>query len=147
MENPQPTIMLMVRGLKSDLSREELERRYRERLPQFRQVAGLIQKYYSYDESTGEWAGIYLWDSEESLARYPNRICARVSRRRTNSQNRRASSAFRSWTFCVRLSRARIDHGAGAPTRLPVPGGQRAGTRAAVHARLAVTRGFRDSAV
>ena len=70
MENPQPTIMLMVRGLKSDLSREELERRYRERLPQFRQVAGLIQKYYSYDESTGEWAGIYLWDSEESLARY-----------------------------------------------------------------------------
>ena len=70
MDNPQPTIMLLVRGLKSELPREEMERRYRDRLPQFREVTGLIQKYYSYDESTGEWAGIYLWDSEESLARY-----------------------------------------------------------------------------
>ena len=70
MERSVPRIMLLVRGLKSELPREEMERRYLERLPQFRQVAGLIQKYYSYDESTGEWAGIYLWDSEESLARY-----------------------------------------------------------------------------
>jgi heme-degrading monooxygenase HmoA len=70
MVDAQPTIMLIVRGMKSELSREELERRYKERLPQFRNVAGLIQKYYSYDESTEEWAGIYLWDSEESLARY-----------------------------------------------------------------------------
>jgi hypothetical protein len=66
----QPTIMLIVRGLKSELSREEFVRRYKERLPQFRDVPGLIQKYYSYDESTGEWAGIYLWDSEESLSEY-----------------------------------------------------------------------------
>ena len=66
----QPTIMLIVRGLKSELPREEFERRYKERLPQFRKVRGLIQKYYSYNESTGEWAGIYLWDSEESLSQY-----------------------------------------------------------------------------
>ena len=66
----RPVVMLIVRGLKSDLSREELERRFKERMPQFREVSGLVQKYYSYDESTGEWAGIYLWDSEESLARY-----------------------------------------------------------------------------
>lgn len=70
MMDVRPIVMLIVRGLKSELSREELERRYKERLPQFRNVTGLIQKYYSYDESTGEWAGIYLWDSEESLARY-----------------------------------------------------------------------------
>jgi heme-degrading monooxygenase HmoA len=70
MVDAQPTIMLIVRGLKSELSREELERRYKERLPQFRNVTGLIQKYYSYDDSNREWAGIYLWDSEESLAKY-----------------------------------------------------------------------------
>ena len=70
MVNAQPALMLIVRGLISELPREELERRYKERLPQFRNVKGLIQKYYSYDESTGEWAGIYLWDSEESLAEY-----------------------------------------------------------------------------
>ena len=70
MVEAQPAIMLIVRGLKSKLSREEFERRYKERLPRFRNVTGLIQKYYSYDESNGEWAGIYLWDSEESLAEY-----------------------------------------------------------------------------
>ena len=70
MDIAQPSIMLIVRGLKSSLSREELERRYKERLPEFRKVKGLIQKYYSYDESTREWAGIYLWDSEESLSKH-----------------------------------------------------------------------------
>jgi len=47
-----------------------MDRRYKERMPQFRELPGLVQKYYSYDEATGEWAGIYLWDSEESLAAY-----------------------------------------------------------------------------
>jgi len=65
-----PAVMLIVRGLKSELPPEELERRYKERMPQFRGVRGLLQKYYSRDESTGEYAGIYLWDSEESLAAY-----------------------------------------------------------------------------
>jgi hypothetical protein len=70
MQDARPTIMLLVRGLKSNLPREEIERRYKERLPEFRAFPGLLQKYYSYDESTGEWAGIYLWDSEASLAKY-----------------------------------------------------------------------------
>jgi hypothetical protein len=70
MDGARPAIMLIVRGLKSKLSHEGFERRYKERLPQFRDVKGLIQKYYSYDESTEEWAGIYLWDGEESLADY-----------------------------------------------------------------------------
>ena len=70
MGDARPAIMLIVRGLKSKLSREEFERRYKERLPRFRDVSGLVQKYYAYDESTGEWAGIYLWESEEFLAEY-----------------------------------------------------------------------------
>jgi heme-degrading monooxygenase HmoA len=70
MRNARPAIMLIVRGLKSKLSHEEFERRYKDRLPQFRNVKGLIQKYYAYDEAAGEWAGVYLWDSEESLTEY-----------------------------------------------------------------------------
>ena len=70
MDAVQPTIMLIVRGLKSELSSEELERRYKERMPRFREIPGLVQKYYAYDESTGDFAGIYLWDSQESLDRY-----------------------------------------------------------------------------
>ena len=70
MAEAQPAVMVVVRGLKSRLSHDELERRYKERMPQFRDVPGLLQKYYSYDSSTEEWAGIYLWDSEESAAAY-----------------------------------------------------------------------------
>ena len=70
MSDSRPAVMLIVRGLKSKLTREEFERRYKERLPRFRDVPGLLQKYYSYDEAAEEWAGIYLWDSEASLATY-----------------------------------------------------------------------------
>lgn len=70
MGDVQPRIMLVVGGLKSELSREEFERRYRERMPRFREIEGLIQKYYAFEEATGEWAGIYLFESEGSLARY-----------------------------------------------------------------------------
>jgi heme-degrading monooxygenase HmoA len=70
MSASQPKIILIVGGLKSKLSKEELDRRYKERMPQFRDVPGLVQKYYSYDEATQEWAGIYLWESEAALAAY-----------------------------------------------------------------------------
>jgi heme-degrading monooxygenase HmoA len=70
MSDARPTVMLIVRGLKSRLSHDELERRYRERMPQFRDVPGLLQKFYSYDSSTEEWSGIYIWESEESAAAY-----------------------------------------------------------------------------
>ena len=70
MADARPTIMLIVRGLKSKLPPDEFERRYKERMPRFREIPGLVQKYYSHDESTNEWAGIYLWDSEKSLASY-----------------------------------------------------------------------------
>jgi len=80
MSEARPTVMLIVRGLKSRLSHDELERRYRERMPQFREVPGLVQKYYSYDSSTEEWAGIYLWDSEESAASYlESDLCKTIS--------------------------------------------------------------------
>jgi len=70
MSEARPRVMVIVRGLKSKLPFEELERRYQERMPQFRALPGLIQKYYSYDPETEELAGIYLWDSEESVAAY-----------------------------------------------------------------------------
>jgi heme-degrading monooxygenase HmoA len=70
MSNARPTIMLVVRNLKSDLPWPELERRYKERMPQFREVPGLVQKYYSRNPQTGEVAGIYFWESEEALQAY-----------------------------------------------------------------------------
>ncbi|MHB1415615.1 MAG: YdhR family protein [Chloroflexota bacterium] len=52
---------------KSDLSDKEVRRVMEERAPQYRATPGLIQKYYVRDPETGEYGGIYIWDSEESL--------------------------------------------------------------------------------
>jgi heme-degrading monooxygenase HmoA len=52
---------------KSGLSHDEVNRRFTERSDRYRKVPGLIQKYYVRFTETGEYAGIYVWDSAESL--------------------------------------------------------------------------------
>ncbi len=37
------------------------------RAPQFRAVAGLIQKYYIKDDKTGERGAVYVWESEAAM--------------------------------------------------------------------------------
>jgi heme-degrading monooxygenase HmoA len=61
-----PAVLLIVR-CKSSLAPDELERRYKARLPDFRALPGLLQKYYVHDPSTNELGGVYLWDSQKSL--------------------------------------------------------------------------------
>jgi heme-degrading monooxygenase HmoA len=62
--------VVIIVKFRSRLSADEIKRRYRERMPEFRQLPGLVQKYYFHDDSTGEWGGIYLWDSQESVEEY-----------------------------------------------------------------------------
>ena len=56
--------------IRSDLDLKELERRLLERRPRFREVAGLIQKIYGRDETTGEFCGIYFFENREDLAAF-----------------------------------------------------------------------------
>jgi hypothetical protein len=56
--------------IKSNLDSNELERRLLERRPQFRDVAGLIQKIYGRNESTGELCGIYFFEDQAALAAF-----------------------------------------------------------------------------
>lgn len=56
--------------LKSNLPEEELLRRARERAPRFKAQPGLVQKYYARLEEPGAFAGIYVWDSKESLEKF-----------------------------------------------------------------------------
>jgi hypothetical protein len=56
--------------IRSDLDLKELERRLLERRPRFREVAGLIQKIYGRDETTGEFCGIYFFENREDLATF-----------------------------------------------------------------------------
>ena len=63
---------------KSGLTDEQIRGIMDERAPRFRALPGLIQKYYARETQTGEFAGIYLWDSEESLRAFRESELART---------------------------------------------------------------------
>jgi len=52
---------------KSGLPKEEVLKKFEERADKYRAVKGLIQKYYVHDESSGEFGGVYVFDSKENL--------------------------------------------------------------------------------
>ena len=54
----------------SGLSHDEVVRNLEERLPLFRAVPGLIQKYYARETATGDYVGVYLFESEQALRDY-----------------------------------------------------------------------------
>lgn len=62
-------IVLLVR-FKTPLSREEVLKVVEERSEEFRALGGLLQKFYVHDAATGEYGGLYLWDSPEALGAY-----------------------------------------------------------------------------
>ena len=63
-------MVIQIIKFKSELSEEEVFKVADERKPQFQAIKGLVQKYYVKDNKTGEYGGIYIWDSEESLKSY-----------------------------------------------------------------------------
>ncbi|HXZ45045.1 MAG TPA: YdhR family protein [archaeon] len=56
--------------LRSGLSDAEVRQVMEDRTPEFRRVPGLLQKYFCRDSQTGEYAGVYLWDTAESMRQY-----------------------------------------------------------------------------
>ena len=63
-------MIIQIVKLKTGLSEEELLSRARDREPQFKALPGLLQKYYVKLEKAGEYGGVYLWDSIESLQEF-----------------------------------------------------------------------------
>ena len=63
-------MIIQIIKLKSELSEEELLITAREREPQFKSIPGLLQKYYVKGSKPGQYGGIYIWDSTESLEAY-----------------------------------------------------------------------------
>jgi heme-degrading monooxygenase HmoA len=57
---------------RSGLPQEEVVRNFKERANKYREVRGLVQKYYLHDESSGEFGGMYLFDSKENLEAFRN---------------------------------------------------------------------------
>jgi heme-degrading monooxygenase HmoA len=70
MEKRNGTIIQIVK-LKTELSEEELLKIAREREPEFKAISGIVQKYYIKIRE-GEYGGVYVWDSAESLKEFKN---------------------------------------------------------------------------
>ncbi len=68
-EQKKGTIMQIVK-IKTELSEEEFFKIAKEREPQFKAITGIIQKYYIKLGGSGEYGGVYIWDSAESLKEY-----------------------------------------------------------------------------
>jgi len=64
-----PKFILLAR-FRSSLSLPEVTRVFEEREDLFRALTGLQQKYYLQDEASGEYAGLYLWESADAMAEY-----------------------------------------------------------------------------
>lgn len=63
-------MILQVIKLKSNLPEEELLKKAKERESNFKSIPGLIQKYYVKTSKEGEYGGVYVWDSAQSLQNY-----------------------------------------------------------------------------
>jgi len=64
-----PTHTLLVR-FKSRLTLDEVMNVVEERAPEFQALQGLQQKYYLQDAVSGEYGGLYLWESQDALTAY-----------------------------------------------------------------------------
>ena len=59
-------IVMRVR-FKSDLTLEQVSEIVEQRAPEFKALTGLQQKYYLQDVESGEYAGLYVWESLERI--------------------------------------------------------------------------------
>ena len=62
--------IIQIIKLKTSLKEDEVLKIAKEREPQFKAIPGLIQKYYVRASPPHHYAGIYIWDSMESLQSY-----------------------------------------------------------------------------
>lgn len=60
-------MLIQIIKLKTALQKEDLIKKAREREPQFKAIPGLLQKYYFKMAQSGQFGGIYVWDSPETL--------------------------------------------------------------------------------
>lgn len=63
-------MIIQIIKLKSGLTEGELLQTAKERAPGFQAIPGLLQKYYVKLGQDGQYGGVYIWDSKESLQAY-----------------------------------------------------------------------------
>ena len=62
-------IVSLVR-FRSELSDDDVQALFENRADRYRSVTGLVEKLYLQFRDTGEFGGVYVWESEEDLQRF-----------------------------------------------------------------------------
>jgi heme-degrading monooxygenase HmoA len=70
-------IISLVR-FKSKLDDDDVRAMFEERSDRYRSVPGLVEKLYLRFRDTGEFGAVYVWDSEDALARFRESDLART---------------------------------------------------------------------
>jgi heme-degrading monooxygenase HmoA len=65
--NERLTVFIHIVRFKSRLPAAEVLKTYQSRVPRYRQVPGLVQKYYLHYTETDEHGAVYVWESREAL--------------------------------------------------------------------------------
>jgi len=55
---------------KSELALEQIKEIVETRAPEFEAFSGLKQKYYLQDVTTGEYAGLYVWETTQAFEEF-----------------------------------------------------------------------------
>ena len=63
-------MIVQIVRFKSGLSDEQVLKMYETRVPRYRALKGLKQKYYLRFAETGEHGAVYLWESEAALKKF-----------------------------------------------------------------------------
>ena len=63
-------MIIMTVTFESGLAQQDAYSTAEERLPQFREVPGLLQKFYVKRNEPSTYSGIYIWDSIESMKNF-----------------------------------------------------------------------------
>lgn len=68
-EGDKQMIIQIVR-FKSGLREEQVIEKYNARAPRYRELKGLLQKYYLKYPETDEYGAVYLWETESALKEF-----------------------------------------------------------------------------
>jgi len=63
---------ILIVKFRSGLAESEVQQILQQRLPAVYAAPGLLQKYYTREASIGDYVGVHVFDSEESLQCYRN---------------------------------------------------------------------------
>lgn len=63
-------MIVQIVRFKSELPEDQIMQMYNKRVPRYRELKGLKQKYYLKYPATNEYGAVYLWETESAMKEF-----------------------------------------------------------------------------